>query len=127
MFIVGILSWWYGTGWRARVFAERERMAGLLDYFSFDLLLKTFFSPFRQISAGKVSGSLGTKWRAFVDRLISRCIGAVVRCIVMIVGFVAIVLVGLFSIFGILVWPFVPLLPFLGAILSIIGWTPSWM
>lgn len=127
MFIVGILSWWYGMGWRLRVVAEKERMAGLLDYFSFDLLLKTFFSPFRQISAGRVSGSFAMQWRAFIDRLISRCIGAVVRLIVLVVGVVAVICVGLFSTLGIAVWPFLPLLPFFGAILTFIGWTPSWI
>lgn len=79
MFIVGLLSWWYGAGWVAEAKRVRERIASTADYFSIDLLVKTLFSPFRQISAGKVNGPLGVKWRAFVDRLISRCIGALIE------------------------------------------------
>jgi len=127
MFIVGILSWWYTAGWRAKLLVEKERMASLLDYFSFGLLLKTLFSPFRQISAGKVQGSIGILWQAFVDRLISRCIGAIVRTIVLLAGLVAVSVVGLVSLISLLLWPVVPFLPFVGAIAALIGWTPSWI
>ena len=79
MIIVWALSWWYGAGWKARLFAIREKLAASYDYFSIDLLAKTMFSPFRQISAGRVSGPIGAQIRAFFDRLISRIIGSIVR------------------------------------------------
>lgn len=126
MFIVGLLSWWYGAGWKAKALREIERLASLADYFSFGLLIKTLFSPFRQISAGKVNGSIGVQWRAFVDRLISRMIGAVVRSMVLIIGCIALVGFGLFGVIGIIIWPLIPFAPFVGAIMMIIGWTPSW-
>ena len=52
MFIVGLLGWWYGAGWRERARMIIERLAKAYDFFSLDLLIKTLFAPFRQISAG---------------------------------------------------------------------------
>ena len=127
MFIVGLLSWWYGTGWRQRSQIVRGRLASTIDYFSIDLLLKTFFSPFRQISAGKVSGSLGVQWRAFVDRLISRCIGAIVRFILIIIGSVVILFWGAIGLVSLALWAVIPLLPIVGLGAMFIGWTPAWM
>lgn len=126
MFIVGLLTWWYGMGWRQRAAIVRERLASTMDYFSIDLLLKTLFSPFRQISAGQVNGPLAVKWRAFVDRLVSRCIGAVVRLVLIVVGLLAIVFFGVIGLLSLVLWAVVPLLPVAGAIMMLIGWVPSW-
>lgn len=126
MFIVGILSWWYGEGWVQRVGIVRERLARTLDYFSIGLLLKTLFSPYRQISAGSVDGPLGVKWRAFVDRTISRIIGAIVRMVIIIVGCGFIIIHSLVGALTLVLWFVVPLLPVLiGPLLFISGWVPS--
>lgn len=126
MFIVGILTWWYGSGLLMRIAIVRERIGSTMDYFSIDLLIVTLFSPFRQISAGGVTGSLGIKWRAFVDRLVSRIIGAIARLILIIVGSVGIILTIIIGFIAIVGWAIVPLLPIIGVIVSIIGWVPSW-
>ena len=124
MFIMGLLSWWYGTGWRGRAVRLRDKLAGLVDYFSIDLLLRTFFSPFRQISAGKVNGSLGMQMRAFVDRLISRIIGAMIRLVMIIVGLFAIFFNVVIGGVLLLFWAIVPLLPLIGIMLTVTGWMP---
>ena len=123
MFVVGLLSWWYGVGWKQRASIYREKIASLVDYFSIDLLVKTLFAPYRQISAGKISGPIGVQWRAFVDRLISRLIGAVVRSIILLVGIISIVLATLIYGLTFIIWGFIPLLPFIGVILWLSGWT----
>lgn len=125
MFIVGLLSWWYSAGWRRQIGLIRERIARAADYFSVVQLLATLFSPFRQISAGRVKGPLAVKWRAFVDRLISRMIGAVVRTVLILIGTLA--MTGYVIVGGllVLVWPLVPLLPIVGFLLFISGWTPT--
>lgn len=127
MFIVGILSWWYSSGLVARIAAVRGRIESMMDYFSIDLLLRTIFSPFKQISAGSVSGPIGIKLRASLDRLFSRCIGAIVRTILIVVGIVGILFTCIAGILLILSWLLIPALPFIGVILALIGWTPSWM
>lgn len=126
MFIVGLLSWWYGAGWRQRTIIVRDRLASTIDYFSIDLLLKTLFAPYRQISAGRVDGPIGVKWRAFVDQLISRLIGAIMRTIVILVGFIVIVFFSVIGFMVLLLWGIVPLLPLLGIGMTMIGWTPTW-
>ncbi len=124
MFIVGILSWWYGAGWRQRFTMLKERLANTMDYFSIDLLARTLFAPFRQISAGRVNGPLGVKLHAFFDRLISRCIGAMVRSIMILVGMATILMHSVIGLMVVIIWAFVPLLPVVGILLFISGWVP---
>jgi hypothetical protein len=124
MFILGILSWWYGAGWRQRVTMLREKIASTMDYFSIDLLAKTLFSPFRQISAGKVQGPLGVQMRAFADRIISRVIGGMIRSFMIIIGIVAILLYSIIGGVFVILWAVVPLLPVVGIVLFISGWVP---
>jgi hypothetical protein len=124
MFIIGILQWWYGRGWVMRAVRLREKLMSTLDYFSIDLLLRTFFSPFRQISAGQVRGPLGVQMRAFFDRLISRVIGAMVRLTMIIVGIFAIVMYTVVGGAMVIVWGVIPLVPIFGIVLFAAGWVP---
>jgi hypothetical protein len=124
MFILGILSWWYGAGWRQRAAMLREKIMSTMDYFSIDLLAKTLFSPFRQISAGKVQGPLGVQMRAFTDRVISRIIGGMIRTFMIIIGTAAILLYSIIGGIFVILWAFVPLLPIIGIVLFISGWVP---
>jgi len=126
MFIVGLLSWWYGAGWVAEAKRVRERIASVADYFSIGLLAKTLFSPFRQISAGNVDGPLGVRWRAFIDRLISRCIGALMRTFLIVFGIVAIALIAVMGVVALVVWLLIPVLPIVGCVMMLAGWVPSW-
>lgn len=124
MFIVGLFSWWYGAGWRQRGVFLREQLAAMADYFSIDLLLRTLFNPFRQISAGGVRGPLGVQVHAFFDRVISRCIGAMIRSAIIVIGAIGLVLHAVIGCVMLVAWLFVPLLPLAGLILWFIGWMP---
>lgn len=123
---MGILGWWYGAGRRGRLTMIGERLAHAFDYFSIDLLIKTWFSPFRQISAGRVEGPLGVQVRAWFDRLISRLIGGFVRTIVIIVGMIWLALQVVIGAIELAFWILLPLFPVVGAIIMAIGWVPSW-
>ena len=127
MFLVGILTWWYGDGWRARVRITKERLATSADYFSIGSLVTTLFAPYRQISAGRVEGPLVEQMRAFADRLISRCIGAMVRSAIILTGSIFMFLQIMFGAVEIAIWPIVPLFPVIGLIMMIIGWVPQWL
>jgi hypothetical protein len=126
MFLVGILSWWYGNGWMSRVQIIKERLASSADFFSVGLLITTLFAPFRQISAGKVGGSISVQLRAFTDRLISRFVGAFVRIFMIIFGLVIMFFQAIFGILVIVIWPIIPLFIVIGLVMMVIGWVPQW-
>lgn len=126
MFIVGILTWWYTDGWRERYRMTREAIVKTLDYFSISLLLKTLFSPFRQISAGKVRGPIGVQLQAFLDRLVSRLIGAMVRSMIIFVGIGGIIIHMVWGAIVLTMWAVIPFLPVIGLGLATSGWVPSW-
>lgn len=124
MIVWAIVAWWYTDGWRQC----RERVVGrvdaTLDYFSIGLLLRTLFSPFRQISAGGVRGPLGVQFQALIDRLFSRLIGGVLRLFIILIGGFVILLNIFIGLLLVVTWLFVPLLPFVGVVLFMIGWLP---
>ena len=122
MLFVSLLQWWYSDGWRRRAKIVSAQIAGMIDYFSIDLLAKTLFSPFRQISAGKIDGPLGVQLRAFADKLISRVIGAMIRTVLLIAGMITIALTALFGMVILIIWAIVPVLPLVGIILAGMGY-----
>lgn len=126
MFLGGILSWWYTKGWRQRVVLMNDRLARTSDFFSIGLLASTLFSPFRQISAGRVSGPIAVQLRAFVDQLISRLIGSFVRGFMIIFGLVTLTLQVILGGALLVFWALVPTLPVVGLLLMVIGWVPTW-
>ena len=127
MVIVGLLSWWYTVGWKQQVVRIGARLASTYDYFSIDLLVRTLFAPFRQISASQVRGSLGVKWRAFVDRLVSRCIGAIVRLLMIVTGIIVLFTTAVAGVVVVVLWGVLPLAPIAGLVMMLIGWVPIWM
>lgn len=124
MQLAALISWWYGDGFIRMLRTVQARFASLYDYFSIDLLLKTLFLPFRQISAGRVTGSIDAQLRAFLDQMISRIIGTIVRSLVLIIGCVAIVVLGSLSLLYIILWAAMPVLPIVGLVLMLVGWVP---
>lgn len=128
MFLVGLISWWYGEGWVSQWRRIGRRFMGTLNFFSIGQLLETLFSPFRQISANTASdGSFGGAVRAFFDQLISRIIGSIVRLITIMAGTVVIVFQAIYETVIMLVWWVVPVLPIVGLVMFAIGWVPSWV
>ncbi len=123
--LIAFVSWWYGEGWLQQAKKFMLRLDGLLDTFSFSLIIRTLFSPFRQISAGRIDGPIGMQIQAFIDKTISRLIGAMVRLGVMLAGVISIFVMSLIGIFFLLVWPIIPVLPVIGLILSTTGWVPG--
>ena len=117
MLLVGLVSWWYGAGWRGQVARIAQNLAGVSDFFSVPLLLKTFFAPWRQISADETGRSLGDQLRASGDKLFSRAIGAFLRFFMIIFGALAMFLLLIFSLIRLIIWPILPLLPVAGFVL----------
>jgi len=127
MFLVGIISWWYGRGLQGQIGQIRDRLTATAGYFSIGQLLSTLFSPFRQISAGSVNGPIGAQLRAFFDQTVSRVIGAIVRSLTIFAGALLMAAQVVVEMFVLIVWLLLPLLPVAGLIMFVIGWVPKWM
>ncbi|MBL8122167.1 hypothetical protein JNM87_05480 [Candidatus Saccharibacteria bacterium] len=119
-----LLSWWYGQGWRLQLRKVAERYARWVDYFSFALIMRTLFAPFRQIAAGGVKGPIEEHIRAWFDRLISRAVGFTVRVFVLIAGGVWMVVLSAVAALQLVGWLLLPCLPALGVLLALMGWMP---
>ena len=124
MVVVGLLSWGYGLGLRRFVVSVGRRITAVYDYFSIGELLRTWFSPFRQISAGSVSGPFSVQWHAFADRTISRFVGGFMRTLMIVIGLLSIICMGVVACVAIVMWLTVPFMPLVGVVLSVMGWMP---
>ena len=113
MLVINLFQWWYSGGWATFARHLKERLQASLDFFSVGSLLRTLFSPFRQIDAG------GKGIRAFFDTLISRLIGAAVRILILIVGVVVLIVQTVFGLILLVLWPLVPLMPIAGLVLTV--------
>lgn len=126
MFLVGLLSWWYGSGWRDRLHLTGRQLSGVAAFFSIGQLALTLFAPFRQISAGSVQGAVDVQIRAWFDKLISRVIGAFVRFFAIIAGIIIIVIASIIQLVILAGWLLLPLVVIAGVIMTVIGWVPTW-
>ena len=127
MFLVGIMSWWYGSGWIGQLGRVRSRLTGTASFFSIGQLAGTLFSPFRQISAESSGGPAAVQLRAFFDKTLSRVIGAIVRLFTIFAGIVTILFQALFELIIVVMWLVLPLFPVIGFIAFAIGWVPQWI
>ena len=120
-----MITWWYAHGWNTFIHKLQDSLSNTVDFFSMSSLIRTLFKPYRQISAetAGANSSLDLKFHMFIDRLVSRIIGFFSRLVLLITGTVIILASSAFSLLLILLWPFIPLLPFAGVIMTIAGVT----
>ena len=123
MVITSLLSWWYVEGWREQLTRIKWAFIRMADRFSIDLLIKTLFAPFRQISADEQArgNNLAT---VITDKLVSRLIGCFMRTIMIIVGTITLILLAIVSAIRMLMWPLLPVLPIVGVILMVVVGAP---
>ena len=106
--IFEMLRWWYSTGWLQAIHRISSWTRGVERAFSASLLAKTLFAPWRRIVS--VSGrSLDDKIRAALDNFVSRCVGFVVRLLVLIVAGFSVLGALLSGIIMSIIWPLLPL------------------
>ena len=111
MLVISLLSWWYTDGWKTFTQEVVHGLRNTADFFSIASLLKTFFAPFRQISAHE----------KFLDRLISRIVGSVVRFLLILFGTIVIILGGAVGAVMMILWFLLPLLPIACVVLFMMG------
>jgi hypothetical protein len=123
MLISGLISWWYVDGFKLFFLKLWTKLGDTIDLFSIGSLIKTLFAPYRQISANATGTSLDDKFFAFIDRMVSRLVGGVARLGIVTVGIIVIIFQIIISLFSLVVWPLMPLLPFGFLTLMIFGVT----
>ena len=122
MLVLDLLSWWYSRGFSELINGLNERLRDAADFFSIRLLMQNFFSPYRQISAqGTSSSAVNDRMQAFLDSLISRVVGTVVRLFVLLVGIIVIFLQITVGVVMIIIWPLIPMTVVGGVILCLGG------
>ena len=124
--MVGLLSWWYGDGFFARIQSIKVRLEKVFDFFSILILIKTLFAPYKQISAGGNVDKSETWLQIIADKLISRFIGFFARIFLIIAGMIVIIFQLIFSVIVIIFWLILPIIPVAGLIMYVIGWVPAW-
>ena len=125
MAITEMFLWWYSSGWKVFIGKLKTSLSSITDFFSMSSLLRTLFKPYRQISAESAGehASLEIRLHMFFDRLVSRFVGFFSRLTLLLVGLFTIIFGGLISLILIILWPFIPLLPIIGIILTLFGVT----
>lgn len=119
MIVADMITWWYLKGWKIFIAKLGNKFRDTVDFFSIGSLMKTLFTPFRQISAGGTSSAaLGERFRAFLDQLVSRIIGAIVRIGILIAGTIVLILQFILSVFSVILWPLLPFLPVICILLT---------
>ena len=108
MLAVSFFSWWYGRGWRQVATSFGSRLSGLANTFSVSQLLRTLFAPWRRIISYP-GASLDERLRAWSDNMFSRAVGFVVRLIVLFTALLAAIVVVIFSLAELVVWPLLPI------------------
>lgn len=122
MIITDMLGWWYSRGW---AWAIRQlfvvRTVHIAEFFSIADLLKTLFAPFRQDATDTSRAPLGVKLQAFGGNIISRVFGFLIRTTLIVVGIITILLHALVGGVAVIVWPLLPLSPFVALLLIVKG------
>jgi hypothetical protein len=116
MLLAGLFSWWYSDGLLGCIENFKKQLASLSDLFSIELMFRTLFMPFRQISANATGVSLDDKVRAFFDRLLSKIIGAFTRTFMIIIGLIVMLGYTIIGICSVVLWIVIPAMPIIGMI-----------
>ncbi|MBR2589240.1 hypothetical protein IKE84_02790 [Candidatus Saccharibacteria bacterium] len=123
MFMVDLVQWWYLRGFSIFVKSLKSKLSDTADFFSVGQLFRTFFMPYRQISASADAESSGSRLSAFFDRLISRIVGAFTRFFIIIFGIIVMLLEIIFGAVLIVLWPLAPIGVIAGIVLTVMGVT----
>ncbi len=121
MLMLDFFQWWYKKGFFDFLNRIKTSIVMVFDFFSIDILLKTFFQPFKLIDNEAYGNNFPAQVKASADRLFSCVFGAVIRFFTLIFGFLILLVYLIFDLALILVWLIAPILPVACLILFIFG------
>ena len=106
--ILEMLRWWYVTGWLQAVRRIATMTQNTSRTFSMPLLLQTLFAPWRRI-VSMPGRSFDAKLRAALDNFVSRCVGFMVRILVLLAAGAATIGSLAAGLALAILWPVLPL------------------
>ena len=107
MLAVAFIRWWYGAGWKTLARNVQRRGQRTIDSFSVPTLVRTLFAPWKRIVT-KPGAGIDAHLRAMGDNAISRLVGFTVRLTVLLSAGVSLMLLMLFGVVQIILWPLLP-------------------
>ena len=117
MAIAYMLGWWYGQGWGWLLKNVETGLKRVEETFSVPILLKTWFSPWKQI---QTPASLHHFFQSLIDNSISRIIGAIIRTFVLLAALILLLVIVLGGLAMLILWPFFPLLIFILPVMALV-------
>ncbi|MGI9027420.1 MAG: hypothetical protein ACR2FM_01060 [Candidatus Saccharimonadales bacterium] len=120
MAILVMLGWWYSRGWLSIIDVTRQRLRTIGRIFAVRVLLKTWFSPWKQIYRASTFSNF---FSVAIDNTVSRFIGGAVRGTILFWAFVLGVITIIFGIISFIAWPLLPLVTIILPILTLSGVT----
>lgn len=120
MFIAYLLQWWYGAGWLSQWQQIKKKTAGVASDFSGRALLKTLFAPWKRVTTQlNRNATIGQKFQAKIDNLVSRVVGFFVRIFVLLAELVILVVVFVFYLLLAIIWPILPVFSLAAPLLAL--------
>lgn len=116
-----MLGWWYSRGWLWILDVTRQRLHTIGRVFAVSVLLRTWFSPWKQIYR---QATFANFLSIAVDNAVSRTIGSIVRGTILLWAFLLSCGVLILGIGSFILWPFIPLLTIILPLLTVGGVAP---
>lgn len=119
-FFLAYMRWHYGRGLKEFFLVTGNFLWFVTNFFSFKLLLKTWFAPWKRLGEHYGGGlDLGAFASALIVNTLMRLFGFCAKTIVLLVGLVSYIFVLVCSFFFLFIWIFAPVILFGSAILSV--------
>jgi hypothetical protein len=119
-FFLAYLKWHYGRGLREFFGVSGNFLWFVSNFFSFKLLLKTLFAPWKRLGEHYEGGlDLSAFASALIVNGLMRVVGFCTKTLVLLVGLVSYIVVLVFSFFIFIIWVLAPLILLGSLILSV--------
>lgn len=119
--MLSLAYWHFGSALKQILIAWKNFLVFNFRYFSITLLLKTLFSHWRKYKTSYGRGfDAKTYARAFLENMISRILGAIIRIVIIIFGLIIEILIFFVGIFVFLFWLLMPFFVLFGLYAGIV-------
>jgi hypothetical protein len=103
------VKWHYGRGLKELFGVAQNFLWFIANFFSFKLLLKTLFAPWKRLGERYEGGfDFGAFASTFIINSLMRIVGFITKIVVLFVGFASYILIFIFSFFVFIIWVFAP-------------------